>query len=184
MTNHEIASALIQTIGLFLPAWAIMVQIFARLMEKTDLDDSPGLIPLFAIGLALALRSFNSITLATLSHLLSTALESAQEGSITQLQADAFLSLTKGNVLFSYLGLIVLIIAVLRFFERKNGAHVGLVAILGYFITGLGMEFGVVTIAWAMIFLLVVDVLICLLYWDSIKTWIDQSELWNISRSL
>lgn len=153
-------------------------------MEKTDLDDSPGLIPLFAIGLALALRSFHSITLATLSNLLSTALQSAQEGSITQLQADAFLGLTKGNVLFSYLGLIVLIIAVVSFFERKNGAHVGLVAMLGYFITGVGTDFGVATIALAMIFLLVLDLVICLLYWDSIKTRIDQSDFWNLSRSL
>ncbi|MFC7205275.1 hypothetical protein ACFQJC_17330 [Haloferax namakaokahaiae] len=169
MAQTETVVALIQVIAFFLPAWAIMIQILARMMERVDLDENPYLIPLFGIGLTLSVVSFYMFDLATMDailHLVSQELE--QDPSPTFV--GAFSDLVMGSSAFILLGIIVLAVATTIFFSRENRVHVVFIAILSYAIMNWGSKIGSpVAIARGLIFLVALDLLFIRHYWETVK---------------
>lgn len=166
---EQTISAIIQIVALFLPAWAIMVQILARLMERADLDENPVMIPFFGVGLSLAVVSFwlfgGAVMGAVVSHMLEEAQQSADPVLMTSL-----LDIMKAELAFTTLGLIVLILAGMMYFDTKNGVHVIAVSILSYIIMVVGNEQNMVAgIGWGVITLIAWDATFCYLFWDDVK---------------
>lgn len=164
---EQTISAIIQIVALFLPAWAIMVQILARLMEGADLDESPAMIPFFGVGLSLAVVSLWLFGTAVTEAVFSTMIEEIRESGNTLL-TDSLLTIMQAELAFAALGIIVLILAGMKYFDKKNGVHVISISILSYIIMAKGSDYNMVAgIAWGLILLVGLDV-IYILYRDEI----------------
>jgi len=177
MVNDDTFSLLIQMVALFLPAWAIMVQIFARLMEDSDLDESPSLIPFFGVGLSLTVASIWLFGRSVINAVVSHMTEQAEAGEADPLLFQALLDSIKAEFAFTFLGLIVLIIAGIRYFEQWNGVHVLGVVVFSTFAMNRGMEYGEpATVVWLVSIIIIVDLLFCWAYWPKLRNQLRDRE--------
>lgn len=170
MVNNDTFSLLLQTVALFLPAWAIIVQIFARLMEDSDLDENPSLIPFFGVGLALTVVSIWLFGRAVIGVVVSHMMEKAEAGKGDPLLFQGLLDAIQGEFIFTFLGFVVLIIASIRYFERWNGVHVLGVVVFSIFAMSLGREHGTpATVIWMFFILIIADLLLCWTFWPALR---------------
>ena len=177
MVENQTFSLMIQMVALFLPAWAIMVQIFARLMEQTDLDENPGLIPFFGVGLALTLVSIWMFGRAVMSGILSHMLERAQGPDPNPLLFQSMLDIMSGEIAFSSLGLIILFISGVIFFEKWNGVHILVTVLLTFLVMQIGATYAdVVAAAWGIIFILFFGGIYSATRWPNHRDWLREKE--------
>lgn len=169
MAVSDFTLALIQVIAFVLPAWAIMVQIFARLMKETNLDESPKLIPLYGVGITLAIVSFYLLALAVLSTLVETVLNEVEQGA-SPLVVRGAADLVKAQTAFLSLGLLILVIAAVVYFNRENGYHVAGIAILAYIILNIGSSYlDIASIVFGVLTLVMLDLIFIHFYWDDVR---------------
>ncbi|MCU4716877.1 hypothetical protein [Halapricum hydrolyticum] len=177
MVNDNTFSVLLQVVALFLPAWAIMVQIFARLMEDSDIDENPSLIPFFGVGLALTIVSIWLFGRAVIGAALSHMIQQAEANEANQLLFEGLLDAIQGELAFTFLGLVVLIIAGIRYFKQWNGAHVLGVVLFSIFAMKLGIEYGsIVTVAAILFILIIADLLFCWTFWPGLREQLRKRE--------
>jgi len=176
MVNNDSFSILLQTVALFLPAWAIMVQIFARLMEDSDLDENPSLIPFFGVGLALTVVSIWLFGRAVVGVVVSHMQEQAGAGEDSQILLQGLLDVVQGEIAFTFLGLIILFITGIRYFKRWNGIHVLGVIVATIIGMAHGIETGPAIAVWLVIVIVVIDLLVCLTFWPRLRNRLREGE--------
>ena len=170
MVESETFSLMIQMVALFLPAWAIMVQIFGRLMEKADLDENPSLIPFFGVGLALTLFSVWMFSRAVASAIVAYMQHRIQEPSPNPLLFESLSHVMVAEMAFTTLGVIVLTIAAITYFNFYNGFHIALIVIATSIIMNYGDKYyDISVVAAGIILLIIVDIFLSKFVWPQYR---------------
>lgn len=122
MAQIDVATPLIQLIALFLPAWAVVIQVLTRIVRRTDFDDKPELFPFIALGLTLSIASLYIFTFAGHKILSYFVAEGVIEGSGPLAQSLILLEL--GALAFVGLGYVVVATVVYQSISNSNLVYV------------------------------------------------------------
>ncbi|MFC3476598.1 hypothetical protein [Halobacterium litoreum] len=106
MVSVDVVVPLIQLIALFLPAWAVVMQVFSKLVKSVELQKQPTLMPFFGIGFAMAGASLYLFGRAGMEIMIFLTKENniLSEDSLRQ----ALIGVGQGGLAFTGLGVIVL----------------------------------------------------------------------------
>ncbi|ARS91402.1 hypothetical protein [Natrarchaeobaculum aegyptiacum] len=139
-------------------------------MKEGDLDENPSLIPFFGIGLTLTIFSVWIFVRAISGGIVSQMVEYAGEGETDMFVLQGFLDVLHGQMAFSALGLIILIIASIKYFEKWNGIHVLMTIVISFVIIYIGSSYDDISIVvWAFILFVLADTLFCWTYWPVLR---------------
>lgn len=158
MAEADIATPLIQLIALFLPAWAVVIQVLTRLIRRTDFDDEPELFPFVALGLTLSVASLWVFTYAGHKILAYFVTEGVIEGSGPL--AEALILLELGTLAFVGLGYMV--VATVAY---QNISNSNLVYILILILIFSGAMWGGWLFGGPVVILLLLTMLFILTWW-------------------
>lgn len=132
MAELQTALSLIQVVALFLPAWAILLQIFSKAISELDLESNPTVIPFVASIFVLSLASlylFGRGSFYIMAFLFEQG--AVGDGSLSK----AFTDLMSGGLVFTMLGFLVLWVVGQNKFSYEEFRHISIVAIaLGAFL--------------------------------------------------
>lgn len=133
MAEIDVAISLISLIALFLPAWAVMVQILTRVISKERINRSPRAIPFVAAAFAAAILSLFQFSWASVQ-LLEFFRTGGFLGGSEQL-ASATVMIAFGGLTFLFLGAFVLAEAGFDSFEEDDFLHIIVVTLAFVFAT-------------------------------------------------
>jgi len=122
MAEIDVAISLIQLIALFLPAWAVMVQILARVISSERINQRPRAIPFVAGAFAAAILSLFQFAYAAVQ-LLDFLRTGGFLGGSAEL-ANATELIAFGGLTFLFLGAFVLAEAGFDSFEEDDFMHI------------------------------------------------------------
>lgn len=135
MTELDVAISLIQLIALFLPAWAVMVQILTRIISQERINRRPRAIPFVAGAFAAAILSLFQFAYASVQ-LLDFLRTGGLLGGSAQL-ANATELIAFGGITFLFLGVFVLAESGFDSFKDDDFLHILIVTIA--FIFGIAI---------------------------------------------
>jgi len=128
MAPTDVVVPLIQLVALFLPAWAVVMQMFSKFLRKVNLEEKPILIPLFALGFSLSAVSLLLFGWAS-NQILIHLTQSDAVGNSGPLQG-ALTGIGLGGLAFSWLGVMILMILSMQYTSYPEGIYVHALAIL------------------------------------------------------
>lgn len=129
MAEIDVATPLIQLIALFLPAWAVVIQVLTRIVRRTDFDDKPELFPFVALGLTLSIASLYLFSFAGHKILSYFVTEGVVEG--TGPLGQSLILLELGALAFVGFGYVVVATVVYQNISNSNLVYV-LILILAF----------------------------------------------------
>jgi len=138
MASTDVAIPVIQLIALFLPAWAVVMQVFAKLVRDTDLQDEPLLIPFFAFGFALSGVSLYLFGRAGSDIMIFFVEEGLIEGSGPLAQALGNVGL--GSLAFVGLGHVVLLSIAFRHIALTEVKYIAVLSFLYISVMSFGLR--------------------------------------------
>lgn len=106
MAQSDVAVPIIQLVALFLPAWAVMMQILTRIIQRTDFRESPLMNVVAGFGMALSFLSLYLFGLAGFN--VMVYLGSAQ-GVTSGPLGQAIVNSSLGGLAFVGLGGIIIL---------------------------------------------------------------------------
>lgn len=107
MAQSDVAIPLIQLIALFLPAWAVVMQIFSRVVRETDFKARPTLLPFVSLAFILAFGSLYLFGRAGFD-IMRFFIESGAISESGPLE-DALMNVSTGSLAFVGMGSIVIL---------------------------------------------------------------------------
>lgn len=131
----DVAVSLIQLIALFLPAWAVMIQIVTRIMSQDRIDERPLAIPFIAGVFASAIFALFEFAFASVM-LIDFFRVSGYLGNSASLTA-ATEHIAFGGLAFLFLGLFVIAEAGATELEDDDFVHVFIITVA--FVCGLSL---------------------------------------------
>ena len=132
MAQIDVAIPLIELIALFLPAWAIVMQVFTKLVKDADLKQNPLLIPFFSLGFSLSGLALYLFGRAGNEIMLFLTKEGVVEGSESLTQA--LLGVGLGGLAFVGLGIMVLMAVGFHHISYPELQYVGVLTFVFLFI--------------------------------------------------
>lgn len=127
MAEIDIAISLIQLIALFFPAWAVMVQIFSRVISADRISRRPRAIPFVAGAFAAAILSLFQFAYAAVQLLEFFRVGGFLGGSSELTSATVLIAF--GGLTFLFLGVFVLAEVGMNTFEEDDFLHIIFVTI-------------------------------------------------------
>jgi len=128
MAELEVALSLIQVVAFFLPAWAVLIQVYSRVISKLDFEEAPRLVPFVAMTIAIAAIVLIQFSLAASEILraISPILEAAGD---SQDLRDALIQLYYGSAGFVSLGMILIVQSLLADVKYSTAVHIFIVSV-------------------------------------------------------
>lgn len=142
MAETDVAVPLIQLVALFLPAWAVVLQVFTRLIKDTDIREHPLQIPLFSFGFSLSILSlylFGRAGFEILRYFVEAEIVTGS-GPFAQ----ALVQSGSGALAFVSLGAVVLMSIGFRYIPHPEVGYVYGLAVIFSLVMYLGWIFRVV----------------------------------------
>lgn len=139
MAIEDVAVPLIQLIALFLPAWAVVMQVFIKVVSSTDFSEEPYLIPVVSLGFVMApvsLYLFGYAGNEVMNYLIFNELTSGN-GPL----ASAINNVAMGALAFVSLGIVVLLTVGLSQIQYPEGIYMGILAFAFGSIIWAGWEY-------------------------------------------
>ena len=139
MAQIDVAIPLIELIALFLPAWAVVMQVFTKLVKDANLKQNPLLIPFFSLGFSLSGMSLYLFGRAGNRIMVFLTKEGVVEGS--ESLAEALLGVGLGGLAFVGLGVMVLMAVGFHHISYPELHYVGVLSFIFLFIMWGGWVF-------------------------------------------
>jgi hypothetical protein len=167
MTTVDTTSVLVQYIALFLPAWAILVQLLYKIIKGVDTKSTLYYLPVISLSIALAIYSLYVIVLATLRNIV---VHIGQLNNTTQqiALASSYNDIGSASVALGLLGILILISTIISHFPFPENIHTVLLSII---MIAVMWEFGFSNrLGFNSLFsLLFLNYLFLYLFWDEVE---------------